>query len=301
VIGRSRAIRSVLAMAVTIGCARSAVDHETLGDRAYVQGSYAEALTEFRLALLQGQGSPARLRAKAGAAALWAGDLQGAVQEYGQLARADGQRLDEAADGIERVAREAIARGDRAALRAAVVLLRELENGRSVGEFATELASGGGGGLDLALLAVAAGNAPDARRQDSLMFAYAQALARAGRCEPAVRVFEALARRGRGGVGPEASAAAAACALRVAQGHLEAERNDPAEEWFRRAVTLGEGTVVGRAAYLGLGDVLRARGDLVGAAAAWDRVILGAAPGDSLAERARARLNAIGSAGTEFP
>jgi tetratricopeptide (TPR) repeat protein len=89
--------------------------------------------------------------------------------------------------------------------------------------------------------------------------------------------------------------------LRVARTHLDAGRFDPAEQWFRRAVTLGEGASAGRAGYLGLGDVLRARGDLIGAVNAWERAIGGAAPGDSLAEGARARLNAIANAGTVRP
>ena len=280
-------------------CARSAADHETLGDRAYVSERHAAALTEYRLAILQGQGQTGGLRAKAAAAAFRAGDLSGAAQEYGLLARADGQRLEEAADGLERVARAAADISDQGALRTAVGLLRDLQTGRSLGAYASRLAEvADDGGVDMALLPVAAANAPDARRQDSLMFAYAQTMARAGRCEQAVGVFEAVARRGRVAVQERATMSAALCALRVARGHLDARRHDPAERWFRRAVTLGEGTAAGRAGYLGLGDVLRARGDLLGAVHAWERVIARAAPGDSLAEGARARLNAIADAGT---
>ena len=78
----------VLVLVVAAACTRAAADHEALGDRAYVAGSFPEALTEYRLALLQGQGSAARLRSKAAAAARHAGDLLGAAQEYGLLARA---------------------------------------------------------------------------------------------------------------------------------------------------------------------------------------------------------------------
>jgi tetratricopeptide (TPR) repeat protein len=283
-------------------CARSAADHETLGDRSYVGGDHAAALTEYRLAILQSQGPAGRLRTKAAAAALRAGDLAGAAQEYGLLARTDGQRLDEAADGLERVARAAAAAGDRPALRTAVELLRDLGTGRSLGPYASMLAvDDGGGARDLPLLPVAAANAPDGGQQDSLMFVYGQALARAGRCERAVGVFEALTRRARLPAGERVTTGAALCALRVARTHLDAGRFDPAEQWFRRAVTLGEGASAGRAGYLGLGDVLRARGDLIGAVNAWERAIGGAAPGDSLAEGARARLNAIANAGTVRP
>ena len=292
---------AALAGAAGTSCARSAADHESLGDRAYVAGSHGAALTEYRLAILQSEGPAAGLRAKAAAAALHAGDLVGAAQEYALLARADGQRLDEAADGLELVARAAAEAGDRPALRTAVGLMRELRTGRSLGPYASELAAAAGDGADpgdMALLPVAAANAPDARQQDSLMFIFAQALARTGRCEQAVGVFEGLARRARFLAEDRAAAGAALCALRVARSHLDAARYDPAEQWFRRAVTLGEGVSAGRAAYLGLGDVLRARGDLLGAVNAWERVIAGAAPGDSLAEGARARLNAIADAGT---
>jgi tetratricopeptide (TPR) repeat protein len=288
-------------MLAAAACGRMGADHETLGDRAYVSGAYAEALTEYRLALLQGEGSAARLRGKAAAAARHAGDLTGAAQEYALLVRADGQRLEEAADGLELVARDAIAAGDRPALRTATGLLRELQTGRSVGQYATALVTAGDpatGRAAVGLLPIAAANAPDARQQDSLMYLYAQALAGGGRCAQAVPVFEALTRRGRlPGVG-EASRGAALCALREGRAHLGATRYDAAEDWFRRAITLGEGTPVGRAGYLGLGDVLRSRGDLMGAVIAWERVLADAAPGDSLAEGARARINAIADPGT---
>jgi hypothetical protein len=298
-VARGLALVTALAGVAAAACTRSAADHERLGDRAYVTERHAAALTEYRLAILQGQGQPGGLRAKAAAAAFRSGDLSGAAQEYGLLARADGQRLDEAADGLERVARAAADLGDRAALRTAVGLLRDLKSGRSLGPYASRLAEeADDGAVDMALLPVAAAHAPDARRQDSLMFAYAQSMARAGRCEQAVGVFEAVARRGRVAVQERAAASAALCALRVARGHLDAARHDRAEQWYRRAVTLGEGTPAGRAAYLGLGDVLRARGDLFGAVTAWERVLARAALGDSLAESARARLNAIADAGT---
>jgi hypothetical protein len=96
----------------------------------------------------------------------------------------------------------------------------------------------------------------------------------------------------------EASRGAALCALQEGRAHFAGTRYGPAEDWFRRAITLGEGTPIGRAGYLGLGDVLKARGDLMGAVTAWERVLGDAAPGDSLAEGARARINAIAAPGT---
>ena len=57
----------------------------------------------------------------------------------------------------------------------------------------------------------------------------------------------------------------------------------------------------GRQAYLGLGDVLFGRGDYPGAAEAYESVLFGAEPGDSLAAVAYERLNMLGQAGTGIP
>jgi hypothetical protein len=63
------------------GCVGAAAQHEGLADRAYAERRYAEALVEYRLALVARAPDPA-LRAKAGAAALRAGELVAAAEEY---------------------------------------------------------------------------------------------------------------------------------------------------------------------------------------------------------------------------
>src|SRR5439155_9345743 len=55
----------------------------------------------------------ADLNAKAGAAALHVGDFASAVDAYVVLGARDGSRAGEAADGLERVARAALAANDR--------------------------------------------------------------------------------------------------------------------------------------------------------------------------------------------
>ena len=67
------------------GCTGSAADHETLGDRAYVSRQFSDALIEYRLAIKQRPS--AKLRAKAGAAALHVGDLGEAAAQYAALAK----------------------------------------------------------------------------------------------------------------------------------------------------------------------------------------------------------------------
>jgi tetratricopeptide (TPR) repeat protein len=152
------------------------------------------------------------------------------------------------------------------------------------------------------ILPVAAAAAPDARQQDSLMFAYAGVLSRLGRCEQAVSLFEAVGRRQRvPAIGLEAQAGAASCALRLGQAALDGGSADRAETWFLRAASQADETPAGRAAYLGLGDVRYGRGDVAGAVEAYQRALGAGAPGDSLATVARERLNRIGNAGTVFP
>jgi tetratricopeptide (TPR) repeat protein len=288
-------------------CSSTAADHEKFGDRAYLGGAYGNALTEYRLALLQDAAPNAGLRAKAAAAALHAGDLESAAREYLALARADGSRAGEAADGLDRVAQAAATAGNHAALRAAIAGVRELAKDRPPSPLAGRVVQdlGGEGARATELLAVlpaAAAGAPDARLQDSLMFAYGSVLARTGRCESALGVFEAVARRQRvPGVAARAEGEAATCALRLGQAALDGGRMERAEEWFRRAASQADDTPVGRAAYLGLGDVRYGRGDYVGAVEAYQRALGSAAQGDSLARVARDRLNRIGNAGTAFP
>jgi tetratricopeptide (TPR) repeat protein len=287
-------------------CLGSAADHEELGDRAYVGGAYAAALTEYRLGLRQQTGPHGRLRAKAAAAALHAGDREGAAREYVALARADGQRVAEAVDGLDRVALAAAAAGDRPAWRAAIAGMRDLAPDRPASALAGQAVSAlleGSRPAELAqVLPAAAAAAPDARQQDSLMFAYASTVARLGRCETAISLYEAVARRQRvPGIGDEAQTRAAGCALRLGQAALDGGSPDRAEHWFLRAVSQADDTPVGRAAYLGIGDVRFARGDYAGAVEAYQRAVGSATPGDSLAGVARERLNRIGNAGTVFP
>jgi tetratricopeptide (TPR) repeat protein len=295
-----------ICLLVAAACGGRAADHEKLGDRAYDAEAWGDALTEYRLALLQVQAPSARLRAKAGAAAFHVGDLRAAAEEYLALARADGARVGEAADGLERVALAAGQAGDRPALRLAVAGVRELASDRMAGGLGAQLAtmaSDAGRPADaVPVLPFAAAGASDARQQDSLMYVYAQALGRIGRCQQAVGVFEGVARRQRApGLVSAAAEGAAACALRLGRGALDGDRPDEAEGWFRRAVSQAHDAAVGRAAYIGLGDVMFARGDIAGAAEAYQRALADASPGDSIADLARKRLNRIGSAGTALP
>ena len=289
-------------MASLAACGGAAANHETLGDRAYLNRQFGDALVEYRLAVKQRPGT-ARLHAKAGAAALHVGDLTTAAAEYVALAGTSSPRRGEAADGLERVARAAMESDDRPALSAALSGLRQIAAGRALGSFAGQLARGL---ADLAnateaivVLPYAAAVAPDARSQDSLVLQYARALARSGRCEDGSAAFDGLIRRQRD---PAVVAAAEQgllqCAVGLGRAAMEQGTPAVAEDWFRRAALEAGDSPLGRAAFLGLGDVMLARGDYAGAAEAYQRALLNAPPGDSAAEVARQRLGAISNAGT---
>lgn len=290
-----------------LSCVGSATEHEALGDRAYAALEYGDALAEYRLALVQQSDNP-DLFAKAAASALHSGNLIEATEAYLELAAlGNGERVTEAADGLERVARAALDSGNGAALTAALGGLRQAAPGRALGSLAPQLAReiGGGSPSDdvLSVLSYAAAAAPDARLSDSLMYTYAVVLRQLGRCEESVPVLESLLRRQRApGIVDGARRGLGHCALAVAR-HLHHEMQLPlsAEEWYRRAIRGSEGTLYGREAYLGLGDVLFARGDYPGAAEAYESVLFGAQPGDSLATVAYQRLNMIGQAEPGIP
>ena len=171
-------------MLAVAACSGAAANHETLGDRAYLNRQFGDALVEYRLAVKARPGT-ARLHAKAGAAALHVGDLMTAAAEYVGLAGTASLRRGEAADGLERVARAAMASDDRPALSAALAGLRQISAGRALGSFAGQLARGladpSNASEAIVVLPYAAAAAPDARSQDSLLLQYGRALARSGR------------------------------------------------------------------------------------------------------------------------
>jgi len=132
------------------------------------------------------------------------------------------------------------------------------------------------------------------------MYGYATALSRAGRCADAMPVFEAVARRSREpALQRPALQASGRCALALGRQAIDSGRADQAEQWFRQAASGGEERdPVVRAAYIGIGDVLFARGSFAEAAEAYQRALAGAAPGDSLAQIAAEKLNQVANAGT---
>jgi tetratricopeptide (TPR) repeat protein len=298
-------VRRLAAVTVVLllACARSAADHEELGDRAYAAGAYPDALAEYQLGRKANPGSSALL-AKVGAAAMHAEDYELAAESYRYLARRDRSRAEEAADGLERVARAALAANDRTALASALTGLREIAPRRPLGRYvvlaALDAVDRGDTAEAAALLPAAAAAASDVARADSLLFVYGMTLVRMRDCSTAVRVFEGVIRRQRApAVAESAREGLGLCALVEGQRALEQGRPADAEGWFRRATAPGASPDVVRAAFLGLGDVRLAQGDVAGALESYQQALVGGTPGDTIAQRAQEKLNALGKAEPE--
>jgi tetratricopeptide (TPR) repeat protein len=297
----SRAI-AVLAL-LLLACTRSAANHEELGDRSYAAGAYPDALAEYQLGLRANAGS-ATLLAKLAAAAMHTEDYDLAAESYRTLAQRDRSRAEEAADGLDRVARAALAANDRTALASALTGLREIAPRRPLGRYVALAALDAVDRSDTAeakaLLPVAAATAVDAARADSLLFVYGMTLVRVRECSTAVRVFEGVVRRQRAvAVVESAREGLGLCALVAGQIALEQGHPADAEGWFRRATAPGASPDVVRGAFLGLGDVRLAQGDIAGAMESYQQALAGGTPGDTISQRAQEKLNALGKAEPE--
>ncbi|OLC74126.1 MAG: hypothetical protein AUH78_11800 [Gemmatimonadetes bacterium 13_1_40CM_4_69_8] len=293
--------RAGLAMlALALGCAPSAADHEQLGDRSYAAGAYPDALAEYELGLKANPGR-APLLAKAAAAALHTEDYTLAAAEYRALATADRSRSDEAADGLERVVRAALNTNDRSALAVALGGIREIAPNRPLGRYARlvalDAADRGNAGDALAFLPTAIAAAVDGRNADSLLYLLGLAAVRARDCSTAVVVFEGVIRRAREpAVVDPAREGLGMCSLIRGQDALDHGHPAEAEDWFRRATAPGAAVEVARGAYIGLGDVRLAQGDVAAAVDAYHQALVGGTPGDSLTQKAQQKLNALGKA-----
>jgi len=288
----------LLGVALGLACQPSAADHEELGDRAYAAGAYRDALAEYELGLKAHPGS-ADLNAKAGAAALHVGDFASAVDAYVVLGARDGSRAGEAADGLERVARAALAANDRGDAAKGLAGLRAVAPTRPLGRYtrlaALDAADRGDTASAIVLLPGAIAAAGDARMADSLLFVYGMAAVRARDCATAVPAFEGVIRRQREpAVADRAREGLGLCSLVQGQ-------PSEAEDWFRRATAPGSPADVVRGAFLGLGDVKLAQGDVAAALESYQQALAGGTPGDTITQRAHEKINALGKADAPSP
>jgi len=277
-------------------CGGRAADHERLGDAAYGRAEYPAALQEYRAAAKLSQN--ARVSAKLGAAALKAGEIREAAEAYRQLASQDRTRADEAATGLELVAKAAERAGDGSGLQLAVVTLRGVAPNRVMARYTLGLTRSGKLSPEetVAMAPAALASAPDAATADSILLLYAGAARETTACEAAAGAYETVLRRTRDpATRTRASNGYGLCAVQLGQEALTVDQAEVAARWFGKAAGFSSGSITGRRALVGLGDARIKLGDILGAAIAYQDAIDSEAT-DSISIMARQRLTALGNA-----
>jgi tetratricopeptide repeat protein len=292
----------VLGLGVIAGCGRVG-DHERRGDQLYGEGQYSQALAEYRTALASDP--DARLWAKTGAAALRTGNLEVASDSYLRLAAEDPTRSEEAAEGLDAVARAADRAGDVKRLESAVVGLGMIAPSRSIGRYALELIRRPGAeATDLvAVFPGAIAAAPDAETVDSLLAVYGAALRETSGCDQALPVFQATLRRTRvDALRRRAEDGVAGCSLALGLRAEAAGKSDDAALWFAAAIRVDSSTPVGRRALVGYGDAKLRLGDTAAGAQAFQAVASDQVQSDSTSQMARDRLEELRArSGSDLP
>lgn len=269
-------------------------DREQLGDRAYGQGRYADALKAYR-PLLKGNPEP-NLYAKVGAAALHAGELREAAEAYLKLAGEDPMRATEAAEGLESVARAAERSGNLDVLREVVAGLQAVGPDRPTGRYALVLSHQPGvDTTDLvALLPAALASATAPETVDSLLTLYGTALESTAGCGQALLQFRAVLRRSQDSAArAPARRGVAECAYTLGQRAESAGHVDDAVLWYAESARVDSATPTGRRALLRYGAGRLTQGDTLAAALAF-QALTSAGTTDSMGQAAAARLNALG-------
>jgi tetratricopeptide (TPR) repeat protein len=273
-----------------VGC-RQAGSHERRGDQAYGEGNYSAALSEYQSAVADDP--DARVWAKVGAAAMRTNNLELASNAYLRLAAEDPTRAEEAAEGLEAVARAADRSGDTKRLETAVVGLGMIAPSRSIGRYALAVVRRPGAqATDLvAVLPAAIAVAPDAETVDSLLQVYAAALQETSGCDQALPLFQATARRTHNsGLRDRAEEGVAFCSLGLGFRAEAAGRPEDAALWFAAAIRVDSSTAVGRRALVGYGDAQISLGDTAAAVEAYRAVAADAVQSDTTMQLAQDRL-----------
>jgi tetratricopeptide (TPR) repeat protein len=282
-----------MALFLAAGCGQAG-DHERLGDQAYGESRYAEALAEYRQVLERDP--DARVWAKAGAAALRTGNLELASDAYLHLAAEDPTRAEEAAEGLESVARAAERAGDGKGLQTAVVGMGAIAPDRSIGRYALELIRRPGAeATDLvAVLPGAIAVAPDPETVDSLLVVYGAALRETTGCGEALPVLQAGLRRTKiAATRTRAEEGVAACSLWLGLRSEATGMPDDAALWFAAAIRIDSNTTVGRRALVGYGDAQLRLGDTLTGELAYQTVVSDAVQSDSIHQMALDRLASL--------
>ena len=255
---------ALLALSVTLACGGS-TSAERRADGEVAEGRWNEAFASYRASVERQPDG--RVLGKLGVAALRVGKLPDAAAAFARMGREDQSRQEEAADGLELVARSADRAGDTTALRIAIDGLRDVAPSRPVGRYVLALeARGALAPADrIELTPAAVGAAPDGDTADSLLLRYAALLRDGNDCEHASGVYRAVAMRST--LRERAAAAARAeqdCALLIGKARMAAGAPADALQWLEEAIKADSASRSGVTALEAMATALTALGDTVG-------------------------------------
>lgn len=281
-----------LLVILAAACSPGRTDRERLGDVAWHDARWSEAMSSYKEA-----GDTPQLTAKYADAALQAGLLAESAQAWTKLGVDAPERAAEAAAGLARVADVAERDGKQAALASAVAGLRRVAPGWPLGRVASRLAG---------TAAITQAQVPDVvpamlisadgrEASEPLLLALAQSDRARSACELAVPILEGVLRRtANPAIRDTATTTMGWCELGLGEGALQAARPGDAERWFDRASRRAPGAATGRRAMIGLGDARLAQGDTISARLTWQVVAMAVdVPADSLTQLALLRLQAL--------
>lgn len=276
-------------------CTAAGSDGEAIrrGDAAFAQGDFAEALSEYRLALRQGNDDATTWMRTAHAFAR-TNRIDEAREHYDAAIARDPSLADQAASDLLRVARRAVERRDGMVASAATDAAVRIRPGVTLSGVA----------LDLARHYVR--NAQPAQalpwfqqalaEQDddpAILLELALAHEQLGDCERALAFFEQVRPRIQPNRRSEVDWQVGNCSFQLAREAQSRGFSDEALRHFRAVTTLGEPRNLLGQAWFETGEILARRGECTAAVAAFERVIEAESNAGALANRARDRVDQI--------
>ena len=292
--------RWAFAAAALCAACGGGTDVERRGDEAYGRGRYADALKEYRT-LAGGKADP-RIWAKTGAAALRAGELREAADAYLHLAGEDPGRIQEAAEGLEEVARAA-ERADRDdALQQAVIGLQTVAPDRVPTAYALRPGRARGrrrGGAGAAAAPRHRGGAgPGGRPTRSSPSTRACSSRPRGAARPCSSTAPCCAARRTAPSSPARGAARPTARSRWASARGSADGTTTRRSGSRRRPGWIPARPPARTALFAYGETRLNQGDTLAAALAFQAIVSDQVVSDSFGGKARARLAALGLTAT---
>ena len=237
------------------------------GDQAFALGNYEEALAEYRLAVRQGANDPGTTGRVAHTYAIM-GRVDEASAYYVEAASKEEGLADQAVADLMRLAREALASGDRFAMATAVETSLRLRPGLGVGEMSLPLArhyfGSGEYGRALPFYENAVAEATDSVPE--IVFEVGLAYEEIRDCRHALIYFERFREMVRPGERGEVDWYIGTCAFNLARelrgrSVLEEEELERALIFIDRAVEVGEPRNIQGQAWFEKGEILAEMGE----------------------------------------